>query len=71
MMSGEGGDSRRRVLSQINVTPFGDVMLVLLIIFVVAAPMMREGIGVNCPEAVASGLGTVAEPVVGPGDGRG
>jgi len=38
-------------LSEINVTPLVDVMLVLLIIFMVTAPMMQQGIGVNLPEA--------------------
>lgn len=38
-------------LSDINVTPFVDVMLVLLIIFMVTAPMMQLGIGVNLPQA--------------------
>ncbi len=38
-------------LSEINVTPFVDVMLVLLVIFMVTAPMMQSGIGVNLPEA--------------------
>lgn len=38
-------------LSAINVTPFVDVMLVLLIIFMVTAPMMQSGIGVNLPQA--------------------
>lgn len=38
-------------LSEINVTPFVDVMLVLLIIFMVTTPMMQSGIGVNLPQA--------------------
>jgi len=38
-------------LSEINVTPFVDVMLVLLIIFLVTAPMMQSGIGVDLPQA--------------------
>lgn len=38
-------------LAEINVTPFVDVMLVLLIIFMVTAPMMQSGIGVNLPQA--------------------
>jgi biopolymer transport protein ExbD len=45
---------RRQVgtsLSEINVTPFVDVMLVLLVIFMVTAPMMQSGIGVNLPQA--------------------
>ena len=46
--------SRRQLgtsLSEINVTPFVDVMLVLLIIFMVTAPMIQPGIGVNLPQA--------------------
>jgi len=50
-----GAGSRRRSmgtsLSEINVTPFVDVMLVLLVIFMVTAPMMQSGIGVNLPQA--------------------
>ena len=38
-------------LAEINVTPFVDVMLVLLVIFMVTAPMMQSGIGVNLPQA--------------------
>lgn len=48
------GNSRSRLgtsLSEINVTPLVDVMLVLLIIFMVTAPMMQSGIGVNLPQA--------------------
>ncbi|MBC7361824.1 MAG: biopolymer transporter ExbD [Candidatus Aminicenantes bacterium] len=47
-------NSRRRVgtsMSEINVTPLVDVMLVLLIIFMVTAPMMQSGIGINLPQA--------------------
>ncbi len=43
-------DHRGKVLSEINVTPLVDVMLVLLIIFMVAAPMMQRGINVKLPE---------------------
>lgn len=43
--------NRRGAMADINVTPLVDVMLVLLIIFMVAAPMMREGFSVNLPEA--------------------
>ena len=45
-----GGRQRRTALSQINVTPFVDVMLVLLIIFMVTAPMMDKGLDVNLPQ---------------------
>jgi biopolymer transport protein TolR len=55
--SGHGGAGRRRrprvttALSEINVVPLVDVMLVLLIIFMVAAPMMQQGINVNLPQS--------------------
>jgi biopolymer transport protein TolR len=43
---------RRQVISDINITPFVDVLLVLLIIFMVAAPMMTSSVDVNLPEGV-------------------
>ena len=46
----------RRFLSEINVTPFVDVMLVLLVIFMVTAPMMQEGVDVNLPQAKGKSL---------------
>jgi biopolymer transport protein ExbD len=55
--SGHGGAGRRRrprvtsALSEINVVPMVDVMLVLLIIFMVAAPMMQQGLNVNLPQS--------------------
>jgi biopolymer transport protein TolR len=59
----EGGG--RRTLSQINVTPLVDVMLVLLVIFMVTAPMMEQGLKVNLPEVQnAPGLNTGNEPLV-------
>lgn len=45
-----------RLMSDINVTPFVDVMLVLLIIFMVSAPMMTQGVDVSLPKAVAKAL---------------
>ena len=44
------------VMSEINVTPFVDVMLVLLIIFMVTAPMMNQGLEVDLPDANANAL---------------
>lgn len=41
----------REVLSEINVTPFVDVMLVLLVIFMVTAPLLQQGVDVNLPKA--------------------
>lgn len=54
---------RRQALSEINVTPFVDVMLVLLIIFMVTAPMLQQGIDVNLPQASGQQL-TPAERLV-------
>ena len=48
-----GGGGRRAPLGEINVTPLVDVMLVLLIIFMVAAPMMSTGVSVDLPDAHA------------------
>ena len=46
----------RNVLSEINVTPFVDVMLVLLVIFMVTAPLLQQGIDVNLPQAKGKDL---------------
>ncbi len=43
----------RTAISQINVTPFVDVMLVLLVIFMVTAPIIQQGVQVNLPQAKA------------------
>ncbi|MBF0228282.1 MAG: protein TolR [Desulfamplus sp.] len=61
MQIGGGND---QLMSEINVTPFVDVMLVLLIIFMVSAPMMVEGVDVNLPKAAAAPLKTDEENLV-------
>lgn len=53
-----------RLMSDINVTPFVDVMLVLLVIFMVTAPMMMQGVDVALPEATAKPLDTQKENLV-------
>ena len=53
MSSGKGGQGRV-TMSEINVTPMVDVMLVLLIIFMVTAPLIQQGVKVNLPETKAS-----------------
>lgn len=52
------GRGRSRPMAEINVTPFVDVMLVLLIIFMVAAPLMTVGVPVELPKTAASALPT-------------
>jgi biopolymer transport protein TolR len=51
-------------LSAINVTPFVDVMLVLLVIFMVTAPLIQAGVDVNLPEATAKGLKSPDDPTI-------
>ena len=54
---------RRAPMSEINVTPLGDVMLVLLIIFMVTAPLLVAGVPIDLPESRAGALDQQAEPV--------
>ncbi|WP_422074647.1 protein TolR [Tranquillimonas rosea] len=83
MDNGGGGGTRRRgrrrsrggakPMAEINVTPFVDVMLVLLIIFMVAAPLLTVGVPVELPETAADPLPTEQEEpltVTLTGDGR-
>ncbi len=60
----ETGFNKRVILSQINVTPFVDVMLVLLIIFMVTTPMLQEGLDVNLPVVKANALSVEEEPII-------
>lgn len=68
--SGGGGGGRRRrgggkraPVSEINVTPLVDVMLVLLIIFMVAAPMMTVGVPIDLPETQAKAMNSETQPI--------
>ncbi|TPW31788.1 protein TolR [Martelella alba] len=54
---------RKRPMSEINVTPLVDVMLVLLIIFMVAAPMMTVGVPIDLPETQAQALNSDTQPI--------
>ncbi len=58
------GTSNNHLMSDINVTPFVDVMLVLLIIFMVTAPMMTQGVDVALPEASSEALPSEQEQLV-------
>src|SRR5437763_15988772 len=57
------GRMRRRAMAEINVTPFVDVMLVLLIVFMVTAPLLTVGVPVNLPKTRAPALGQDREPL--------
>jgi biopolymer transport protein TolR len=58
-----GGRRRSRPMSEINVTPFVDVMLVLLIVFMVTAPLLTVGVPVDLPKTRAQALGQDREPL--------
>jgi biopolymer transport protein TolR len=64
--NGSSGDDDNgyKPLAEINVTPFVDVMLVLLIIFMVAAPLMVQGVPLELPKTSASKLGAIKKPMV-------
>ena len=55
---------RRRAMADINVTPFVDVMLVLLIIFMVTAPLMQQGIDVDLPETTTQPIRVKNDPLI-------
>ncbi len=60
---GRGGRGRYKPLSEINVTPMVDVMLVLLIVFMVAAPLMTSGVNVDLPKTNAAPVSQDAAPI--------
>ncbi|MCC0028108.1 MAG: protein TolR [Zhengella sp.] len=62
---------RHAMMSEINVTPFVDVMLVLLIIFMVAAPLLTTGVPVDLPETDAAPMNSENQPLVVSVDGQG
>lgn len=61
--SGGRGRRRRSVMSEINVTPFVDVMLVLLIVFMVSAPLLTVGVPLDLPQSQAKSLEQDREPL--------
>ncbi|MBX2987933.1 MAG: biopolymer transporter ExbD [Bdellovibrionaceae bacterium] len=63
-MSGGGKSGSRATMSEINVTPLVDVMLVLLIMFMVTAPLMQQGIEVDLPKTSSTGVEVNEEPFI-------
>ncbi len=55
---------KSRTMSQINVTPFVDVMLVLLIVFMITAPLLTVGVSVDLPKTKAAQLNSKGDPIV-------
>lgn len=64
MNSNSSSGKSKMAISEINVTPFIDVMLVLLVIFMVTAPMMQQGLEVNLPKTAASGIDLKEDPFI-------
>lgn len=62
--SRRGRGQRNALMSEINVTPFVDVMLVLLIIFMISAPLLTVGVPVDLPKANAASISENVEPLV-------
>ena len=62
--TGRGGRTRHRPMGEINVTPFVDVMLVLLIVFMVTAPLLTVGVPVDLPKTRAGEISANAAPLV-------
>jgi biopolymer transport protein TolR len=62
--NGRGGRGNYRPMSEINVTPLVDVMLVVLIVFMVAAPLLTVGVPVDLPKAQAPAINENKEPLV-------
>jgi len=62
--SGDPGEERYVPLAEINVTPMVDVMLVLLVIFMVAAPLLTVGVPINLPKTSAAQVTVPQEPIV-------
>lgn len=63
-ISGHSGRSTPTTLAEINVTPLVDVMLVLLIVFMISAPLMQQGVSVDLPKANAGSLNEVPDQLV-------
>jgi biopolymer transport protein TolR len=66
-----GSKFRRRPMAEINVTPFVDVMLVLLIVFMVTAPLLSVGVPVDLPKTKAATLNDTHQPLVVSIDSKG
>jgi biopolymer transport protein ExbD len=64
MPSGEGGEERYRLLAEINVTPMVDVMLVLLVIFMVTAPLLMVGVPLDLPKTRAAAITEHKKPII-------
>ena len=60
----KNNQKKNKTMSQINVTPFVDVMLVLLIVFMITAPLLTVGVSVDLPKTKAGQLNSKGDPIV-------
>ena len=63
-MSLSSSRTRRRPIAEINVVPYIDVMLVLLIIFMVTTPLLTQGVKIHLPQAVTQSIPSKSEPII-------
>jgi biopolymer transport protein TolR len=61
--SDQKNHKKRRVISEINITPFVDILLVLLVIFMVAAPMMTSNVSIDLPKGAAAPTNEKVQPI--------
>ena len=62
--SGEAGEDRYAPLAEINVTPMVDVMLVLLVIFIITAPLLTVGVPLDLPKSRAATITAPKQPII-------
>jgi len=63
-LSNSKSSKKKRIISDINITPFVDVLLVLLIIFMVTTPLMTSGVKVDLPKGAASAIDEKLQPLI-------
>lgn len=63
LFDSKNNGKKKRIISEINITPFVDILLVLLIIFMVAAPMMTSNVSIDLPKGAAAPTNEKVQPI--------